>query len=61
MSFKTKDCSLIGVSMGRKAAYLLELCAVLEEIETSCIYYHFWGGLLRPRFDDPEHFNDFAI
>lgn len=61
MSCKIKDCSLIGVATGRKAANLRELCAVLEEIEMSCIYYHFWGGLLRPRFDDPEHFNDFAI
>jgi hypothetical protein len=29
-------------------------------VDPACIYYHFWGGLLRPRFDDPEFNNDFA-
>jgi hypothetical protein len=32
----------------------------LSAVETSSIYYHFWGRLLRPRFDDPEYNNDFA-
>jgi len=29
-------------------------------VHPESIYYHFWGGLLRPRFDDPEFNNDFA-
>jgi hypothetical protein len=34
---------------------------LLQTIDVATIYYHFWGGLLRPRFDDPEYHNDFAI
>ena len=33
---------------------------MIAEIESESIYYHFWGGLLRPRFDDPEFNNDCA-
>lgn len=29
-------------------------------VEGASIYYHFWGGLLRPTFDDPSFHNDFA-
>jgi hypothetical protein len=59
--FSIKDCTLIAIATGKKAQNLRELREYLRDIEPACIYYHFWGGLLRPRFDDPEYHNDFAI
>jgi hypothetical protein len=59
--FAVKDCALIAVATGEYVQTLRELKEKLAAIPTSCIYYHFWGGLLRPRFDDPEYQNDFAI
>jgi len=59
--FAVKDCALIAVATGDHAQTLNELKDKLGYIPTSCIYYHFWGGLLRPRFDDPVYQNDFAI
>ncbi len=56
-----KDCALIALATGKRAQNLRELRALLRVIPTNSIYYHFWGGLLRPRFDDPEYHNDFAI
>jgi hypothetical protein len=44
-----------------RAHNLKELQDRVQGIEPGCLYYHFWGGLLRPRFDDPEYRNDFAI
>lgn len=60
-SFTLKDCALIALATGKRAQNLRELREHLREIDPACIYYHFWGGLLRPRFDDPEYHNDFAI
>lgn len=60
-SFAIKDCALIAIATGRRAQNLRELRNLLAEINPDSIYYHFWGGLLRPRFDDPEYHNDFAI
>lgn len=59
-SFAIKDCALIAIATGKKAQNLRELRDVLETIQPGSIYYHFWGGRLRPRFDDPEYNNDFA-
>ena len=59
--FHVKDCALIAIATGRKAQNLRELRGHLRDIDLNSIYYHFWGGLLRPRFDDPEYHNDFAI
>ena len=56
-----KDCALIALATGKRAQNLRELRELLRVIPTNSIYYHFWGGLLRPRFDDPEYHNDFAI
>jgi hypothetical protein len=39
---------------------LKELRDELETVDPACVYYHFWGGLLRPTFDDPRYNNDFA-
>ena len=59
--FAIKDCTLIAIATGKRAGNLRELRALLRDIDLGSIYYHFWGGLLRPRFDDPEYHNDFAI
>jgi hypothetical protein len=58
--FVLKDCALLSIATGRKAQSLRELRDHLSAVDTSSIYYHFWGRLLRPRFDDPEYNNDFA-
>jgi hypothetical protein len=61
MPFLIKDCALIAMATGERARNLRELREHLRDINPNSIYYHFWGGLLRPRFDDPEYHNDFAI
>lgn len=58
--FAVKDCALIAIGTGERAQNLRELRDHLMTTHHGCIYYHFWGGLLRPRFDDPEYQNDFA-
>lgn len=60
-SFSIRDCALIAIATGQNAHTLVELRDRLEIVPESSIYYHFWGGLLRPRFVDPEYQNDFAI
>jgi hypothetical protein len=59
--FEIKDCALIAIATGQRAQNLRELINLLQRIDLNSIYYHFWGGLLRPRFDNPEYHNDFAI
>lgn len=61
MSFAVKDCALAAIATGRRAQNLRELRDVLAVVHPGAIYYHFWGHLLRPRFDDPEYNNDFAV
>ena len=58
--FAVKDCALAAISTGKRAQNLKELRDQLLTIHPGAVYYHFWGGLLRPRFDDPEYNNDFA-
>ncbi len=58
--FAIRDCALSAVATGKKAQNLKELRDEIVGSEQGCIYYHFWGQLLRPRFDDPEYHNDFA-
>lgn len=60
-SFKIFDCALIAIATGEKAQNLRELRDQLVNIHPGCLYYHFWGGLLHPHFDDPEFQNDFAV
>ncbi|MFQ6103385.1 MAG: DUF5752 family protein [Candidatus Glassbacteria bacterium] len=55
-----RDCTLVAVATGRRAQNLRELRDHIATVHPDSIYYHFWGGLLRPRFDDPEFNNDFA-
>ncbi|MFH1680557.1 MAG: DUF5752 family protein [Candidatus Eisenbacteria bacterium] len=59
-SFIVRDCALAAIATGRRAQNLRELRDHLLTVNEDSIYYHFWGGLLRPRFDDPEYNNDFA-
>jgi hypothetical protein len=59
-SFVVKDCSLLTIATGKKAQNLKEMADHLRNIHIGSIYHHFWGGLLRPRFDEPEYNNDFA-
>lgn len=58
--FQAKDCALLSVATGERAQTLKELRDGLLEVPESCLYHHFWGRLLRPRFDEPEYSNDFA-
>lgn len=59
-SFAVRDCALIAIGTGERAQNLRELRDRLQTTHSACIYHHFWGGLLRPLFDDPEYQNDFA-
>lgn len=59
-SFSIKDCALISLATGKRAQNLRELREMIQTIDPESIYYHFWGVLLRPSFDDPEFKNDFA-
>lgn len=58
--FNIMDCALIAISTGEKAQNLRELCDRLKTIHKGCLYYHFWGGLLRQHSSDTEFQNDFA-
>ena len=55
------DCALIAIATGEKAQNLRELRDQVKNIHPGCLFYHFWGGLLNPHFDDPEFQNDFAV
>ena len=59
--FIVKDCALAAIATGKRAQNIRELLDNIRTISAASIYYHFWGGLLRPRFDDPEYNNDLAI
>lgn len=58
--FVVKDCALISIATGKRAFDLKELADTLQEIGLDSVYYHFWGGLLEPRFEEREYNNDFA-
>ncbi|HKK33123.1 MAG TPA: DUF5752 family protein [Desulfomicrobiaceae bacterium] len=58
--FAIKDCALISIATGTRAQDIREFRDRLQTTPPACIYYHFWGGLLRPCFDEPEYQNDFA-
>jgi hypothetical protein len=58
--FDVKDCALAALATGKSAQNLKELRDNIETVLPGSIYYHFWGGQLKPRFDDPEYHNDFA-
>jgi hypothetical protein len=59
--FAVTDCALIPIATGERAYNLRELRDRLIRAEDpGIIYYHFWGGMLRPHFVDPEYQNHFA-
>ncbi len=58
--FAIKDCALIAIATGRRALTLKELRDTLHGINADSLYYHFWGGLLQPRFEEREYNNDLA-
>lgn len=58
--FAVKDCALSAIATGTRAHNLPEFASCLQSVHPGSIYYHFWGGLLRPGFDDMEANNDFA-
>lgn len=59
-TFLVRDCALIAIATGIKAITLKELRDGLAESDLGSVYYHFWGGLLQPRFEEREYNNDFA-
>ncbi|MCE5336313.1 MAG: DUF5752 family protein [Desulfobacteraceae bacterium] len=58
--FLMKDCALVTIATGRRAQNLREMRGHLLNVHLGSVYHHFWGGLLRPRFDEPQYKNDFA-
>lgn len=58
--FAIKDCALIAIATGQKAITLKEFLSCLLDTSPGSIYYHFWGELLQPRFEEREYNNDFA-
>ncbi|MAT40119.1 MAG: hypothetical protein CL946_11005 [Ectothiorhodospiraceae bacterium] len=58
--FEVKDCALTAIATGKRAQNIKELRQILDDIHPGCLYYHFWGDKLRPKFIDLEYFNDFA-
>lgn len=58
--FEIKDCTLIAIATGRRSIDLKGVQEILTTISTDSIFYHFWGGLLQPRFEEREYNNDFA-
>jgi len=59
--FYIKDCALISISTGEKAYHLKELYDRLQHVHSGCIYFHFWGGRLKPFLEKREYHNDFAM
>lgn len=59
--FAVKDCALVAIATGKRAQNLRELKDNIATIHPGSIYYHFWASRLRPRFDDPQYNNDFAV
>jgi hypothetical protein len=60
MSFNIMDCALVAIATGQKAQNLRELRDCLKITHRGCLYFHFWGGLLRQHSSDTEFQNDFA-
>jgi hypothetical protein len=58
--FFVRDCALIALATGLKAQNLKELRDQLQRVDSSSLYYHFWGGLLHAGFEEREYGNDFA-
>lgn len=59
-SFEIRDCALIAIATGENAETLPEFRSQILSIKPASLFYHFWGGLLHPRFEEREYNNDFA-
>ena len=60
VSFYVKDCTLAVISTGESASSLTELRDLISRVSGNSLYYHFWGGRMRPSFLHSEYLNDFA-
>lgn len=58
--FVVSDCTLTALATGQEARTLRELRDRLQRAPEGCLYYHFWGRLLRPLFEERAFNNDFA-
>ncbi len=58
--FEVRDCALVILATGVRAQTLKELRDAILWVPARSIYHHFWERLLRPSFDEPEYYNDFA-
>lgn len=58
--FAFKDCALIAIATSRRANTLKEFRDHIAALSEESLYYHFWGNLLLPRFEEREYNNDFA-
>jgi len=59
--FAITDCALIAIATGEKAQNIREMHnRLMRTYDDGVVYYHFWGGMLRPHFVDPEYQNHFA-
>ncbi len=58
--FALKDCALIAIATSRCANTLKEFRDHIAALSEESLYYHFWGNLLLPRFEEREYNNDFA-
>jgi hypothetical protein len=58
--FVFKDCALIAIATNKRAATLKEFRDHIETLSPDSLYYHFWGNLLLPHFEEAEYINDFA-
>jgi hypothetical protein len=59
-AFAVRDCALLSIATGQSALSAKELHDALQGITLDSVYYHFWGALLEPRFEEREFNNDFA-
>lgn len=59
-TFLVRDCALVAVATGLEASSAREFRDRLQAVDSASIYYHFWGNLLEPRFEEREYNNDFA-
>ncbi|MCF7971846.1 MAG: DUF5752 family protein [Methylococcaceae bacterium] len=58
--FILKDCALIAIATRHRANTLKEFRDHILSLSQDSLYYHFWGNLLLPRFEEREYNNDFA-
>jgi hypothetical protein len=58
--FQVLDCTLSSIATGVRVQNLRELSDHVATTPAGCLFFHFWGTLLRPRFEVTAFRNDFA-